>query len=334
MEYNTAFLLISVRIIQMQTPKILAALANDRAAHNIAQKFESSLKAIEQGVADKKMWNSDYENFKYWVNEGCEKALDQAAEPWRDQYRAGQRPTYSANDPRFNIGYMVSPLHARGFLNRLKKYANEPAVAAYITVLEEVAPVGELMKTLKPYIVKGRKPNPNPGPEPDLTNTGVCPVCMKRQKLTFDSKMVDHGYTVPQGWGGRNGHCLGFKHQPYELSNEGCIFFKGILVRQREGNLEYIQKLEAREIPEFTRTRQMYVGPGRYKPEVEITKKGDPKYEDMVKMEIEKTKTENSHLTSDIKSTDKLIADWKLQPLKYGGPETQERWKSRLTPKP
>ena len=318
----------------MQTPKILAALANDRAAHNISQKFENALKAIEQGVADKKMYNADYENFKYWINEGCDKALDAAAEPWREMSRAGQRPSYNANDPRFNIGYSVSPLHARGFLNRLKKYSNEPVVAPYVAVLEEVAPVGELLKQLKPFIVKGRKPNPNPGPEPNLTNTGICPVCLRRQKLTFDSKMVDHGYTVPQGWGGRNGHCMGFKHAPYELSNEGCIFFKGVLERQKQGNLEYIQKLEAGEIPEFTRTYKMYKGPGRYESETVVTKQGDPKYPQMVQAEIEKTKQENSMINGDLKTTQKLIDDWKLQPLKHGGPETQERWKSRLAPKP
>ena len=215
----------------MQTPKILAALANDRAAHNISQKFENALKAIEQGVADKKMYNADYENFKYWINEGCDKALDAAAEPWRELYRQGQRNIpYKESDPRFTIGYSVSPLHARGLLNRLKKYANEPAVAPYIAVLEEVAPVGELLKQLKPFIVKGRRPNENPV-EVDNTNTGVCPVCLRRQKLTFDSKMVDHGYTVPHGWGGRNGHCLGFKHAPYELSSEGCVYFLSIQQR-------------------------------------------------------------------------------------------------------
>lgn len=318
----------------MQTPKILAALASSRAANNLPAKFESSLKALEQGVADKKMWNADYENFKYWVNEGCEKALDKAADPWHELARAGQRPPYNANDPRFNIGYMLSPLHARSFLNKLKKYAGEPAVDAYIAILEEVAPVGELMKTLKPYIVKGRKPNPNPGPGPDLSNTGTCPVCMKIQKLSFDSKMVDHGYTVPHGWGGRNGHCLGFKHQPYELSNEGCVFYKTILKNQRAANDGYIVRLEKGEVPQFTRRYKSYKGPGKWEEITEVTKKGDPKYDGIVKTEIEKTKQENSYIDSDLKIYQGYIDNWTLQPLKYGGPETQERWKTRLAPKP
>ena len=97
--------------MQMQTPKILAALANDRAAHNIASKFESSLKAIEQGVADKQMWNSDYENFKYWVNEGCDKALDAAV--WLPRV-----------DDLSWLGLALDVLHERLLVNLTSKETN------------------------------------------------------------------------------------------------------------------------------------------------------------------------------------------------------------------
>jgi hypothetical protein len=176
--------------------------------------------------------------------------------------------------------------------------------------------------------------NPNPGPAPDLSNTGTCPVCFNTQKLTFDSRMVDHGYQVPHGYGGRAGHCIGFKHMPYELSSEGNVYFKGMLESQKKANVEYLRRLNAREVPEFTRHYKMYKGPGKYEHVTEVTKKGEPKYEGMVTAEIAKVERDQKFLTSDIATQTKLIADWKVQPLKYGGPETQGRWKTRLAPKP
>lgn len=319
----------------MNTPKIEAALTSNPKMQNALPKFKTNLAIFEQAKIDQKIYNVDFENAKYWVHQGCDYALSAAAEPWRELFRSRNRDSYVYNsaDPRNNIGYMTSPLHAQGFYNKLKKYEKEPAVAAYLEVLAEVAQIGNLEKEIKPFIVKGRKPSTNPPKEVDLTNTGICPVCFRRQKLTFDSKMVDHGYTIPQGWGGRNGHCLGFKHAPYELSSEGCVYFKGILEQQLKANENYIQRLQAGEVPEFRRTYRTYKGPGRWENQEEITRKGDEKYPRLVETETQKTQGENDFIKSDIKRVQQLINDWKLQPLKHGGPETQERWKSRLPQK-
>lgn len=316
----------------MNTSKIEAALASSPKTQHTLPKFKANLAIFEQAKADQKIYNVDFENAKYWVHQGCEYALEVAAEAWRERYRQSTQ-SYQNNDPRWNIGYMVSPLHAQGFYNKLKKYENDPAVKAYMEVLEEVAQIGALEKEIKPFIVKGRKPSGKPPVELDLSNTGICPVCFKRQKLTFDSKMVDHGYTVPHGWGGRNGHCLGFKHAPYELSNEGVIYYKGILEGQQKRNADYIARLKAGEIPEFERRFKTYKGPGKWEPVVEVIKKGEPRYDEIVSAEIAKTEQEQKFLESDIVKADKLIKDWTLQPLKYGGPETQERWKHRLQQK-
>jgi hypothetical protein len=149
----------------MNTPKIDAAIQSDPRAGNYLQKFQSSVRELETALADKHVWNSDFENIKYWLSRGSEMALDQAAEPWRELYRQGNREHYREGDPRFNIGYTTSPLHAQGFYNKLKKYQNEPAVASYLEVLAEVAQIGEMMKQVKLFIEKGRKPSP-PKPDP------------------------------------------------------------------------------------------------------------------------------------------------------------------------
>lgn len=149
----------------MNTPKIDAAINSNPKTQHSLPKFQSALKQLEQGIADKQIWNTDFENVKYWVSRGVEYALDEAAEPWRELYRQGKRDHYKEGDPRWNIGYSTSPLHAKGYYTRLLKYKDQSEVASYLEVLGEVAQVGELLKQIKPFIQKGRKPAP-PKPDP------------------------------------------------------------------------------------------------------------------------------------------------------------------------
>jgi hypothetical protein len=149
----------------MNTPKIDATLQSNPKTQRSVEKFHNGVAMLEKGLAEQKMWNTEYETAKYWINQGAEYALSEAAEPWRELYRQGKRDHYKEGDPRWNIGYSTSPLHATSYYNKLKKYQSQPEVASYMEVLAEVGQVGEMMKKIKPFIVKGRKPAP-PKPDP------------------------------------------------------------------------------------------------------------------------------------------------------------------------
>jgi hypothetical protein len=141
--------------------------------------------------------------------------------------------------------------------------------------------------------------------------------------------MVDHGYTLHDGWGSRNGHCLGFNHRAYELSNEGNVFFKKILDQNLLESTEYLRRLGSREILEFTIPQRVRKG-GQFETVYTTTKVGDSGYESLVIQTMASTQLHIRQITSSILDQNKYIADWTLQPLKHGGSETQERWKSRL----
>jgi len=295
------------------------------------ERFEKAIKTLEDGLANKHIWNVDYVDAKDTLSNAADKALDAAYAPLRTFYyhEGGERwRSWEHNDPRHNLG-LSQFLYAPSFLLKLKKVKDAPELKPYIAMLTEIAQVAELVKAVKPFIEKGRKPNPN-AVEPDYSNTGICPVCMRRQKLTLDSLMVAHGYTVPRGWGGRNGMCIGRGHQAWELSPEGTIYYKGILESALKSNKNSLKKLLNGEIAELSETVRVRKGFGSFEDERRTYKKGEPGYDRVFKSEQFQFESNIRSLTSEISGLDTRIKAWKKEPLKYGGAETQKRWESKL----
>jgi hypothetical protein len=58
--------------------------------------------------------------------------------------------------------------------------------------------------------------------------------------------------------------------------------------------------------------------------------RGTPDYERVKQSSIFSIESNIRFLTSDIETVTGRIENWKAEPLKYGGAETQERWKSRM----
>ena len=304
----------------MNTPKILASLKSEPAVYT--SRFESALVDLETAKDDKKIWNTDFENAKYYLHHACEHALDAAAEPWRELYRAGQQPAYRDNDPRFNIGYMVSPLHAAGFVKKLQKFAKEPAVAAYLEVLEEVALIGNLEKEIKPFIVKGRKPVVKDAQKlyDETFNTGVCAICANRQKLD-DLKMVMHGYQMSgenhSGW--RVGKCFGVGYKPYELSNEANVAFAPVLESHRQDILSALDAWQSGKITTLNVQRTKRENGQRVDYQVTYTLAENPyEFNQEKGYRIARLESELRMVDSDIKTNNAKIQQWTLQPLAYG----------------
>ena len=304
----------------MNTPKIEAAL-HSQPAHYLS-KFESALASLEQAKIDKRIWNTDFEDKKYWLHHACEHALDAAAEPWRELYRTGERPYYNSNDPRFSIGYMVSPLHAQGLYNRLKKFEKEPAVAAYLEVLVEVAAVGNLEKEIKPFIVKGRKPVVKTAQQEydETFNTGICAICANRQKLD-DLKMVMHGYQMSgenhSGW--RMGKCFGVAYKPYELSNEANVAFAPVLESHRQDVLASLDAWKTGKITTVNVERTKRENGRRVDYQVTYTLAENPfEFNREKDYRVSRLEYDLRATNDDIATNNAKIQQWKLQPLKYG----------------
>lgn len=162
-------------------------------------------------------------------------------------------------------------------------------------------------------------------------------MCMRRQKLTLDSKMVAHGYTIPRGWGGRNGMCIGHGYPAWEISPEGAIAFKkGMENYLAELNRvrDNLQNSKPPTLSEMVQVRKPKTMGGltslQYENERRTYDKGTPDYERVRKIELANTENAIRYITSDIEAVGARIDNWKAQPLMYGGAETQERWKSKM----
>ena len=319
----------------MDIPNLLRYVEPARV--NVAR-LKTAVKTIEDGIATKHIWNTDYEDAKGAISRAWENIDNVAHDYLTDLY---VYRTWQENDPRLNMG-LCGFLNTPGWLAKLKKVKNAPELANYIAVIEEVAALAELVKAVKPYVVKGRKPavltdKQRAEQEADLKNTGMCPVCMKRQKLSINSTLVAHGYTVPRGWGGRNGMCMGHNYKAWELSPEGAVAFKEYMENYLARQKNLLADLQASKFPELREKVSVrkaengrFIG---YVDEVRTYAKGTPEYEKVRQTNIFSTERNIEYLNSDIASVGDRIKNWKAEPLKYGGAETQERWKSKLLKK-
>lgn len=286
------------------------------------QQFEEGLAKLDAALAAGQIWNTEYQDWTYWVKAACEHAQHVASDGVRSV-----DDRYPDNDPRWDIGYAFQPNQAGGLLKRLSKLKPElitPQIRGYMDVLAEIAGVWAYLQQFKAIIVKGRKPNPN-RVEPDVTNTGNCSICEKLQKLSKGQGMVDHGFAISNGvhyYGQRVGHCFGVGYKPFELSNEGnlafIVYLKENLVTAEEC-LAALKSGSVTEIPYVVRVRK---GFGEYTNESRKAVKGTPEYDKELETAIVRTEQHVSQLNSDIKVQTAKAQKWTLQPLPHGGPKT------------
>ena len=109
------------------------------------------------------------------------------------------------------------------------------AIAAFLEFWAPYITASELLVSVKPLIVKGRKPAENPSlTARTIDHTGTCGCCQRNIKMTDGGRIWDHGYTIDgrgRGVGSsyKNGNsCFGVGYEPIEISPR---VWKDLLVR-------------------------------------------------------------------------------------------------------
>lgn len=317
----------------MDTPHIDAAIKNnERLEIHLLQ----AKRAMQKALDERKIWNTDFQDAKASINQAAEAALRPVYEAVLTLYHKREVQHVENFDMEPFSMFFSAPSTAK-HLRMLKqmgwfpgKTSDDPAyklVFRYADILDDADNLLDTLKLLKPLIVKGRKPAENPK-EIDLTNTGICSVCLRRQKLNINRDLVAHGYELR--WGARNGICYGAGHKAFELSPEGAEAFLGVLRGTLRSYERYLGELQAREPNTMSWEERKRIGFGQYETIEHEEPKGTEKYERLIEKAIDKTESDLVALKLDIEVIINRIQNWELKPLKYGGPETQKRWESKF----
>ena len=336
----------------LTTPFVDAILDKEGRLSSRQRRFEEAKKTLVDGIANQVIYNPEYVQAK----DSIRWALDFAFRRMHDAIIEAQRAkafeyfagSYDYWDFSMSFDAASVPKQYRTLTKKFNKYTPGKdagpeqeglnAIYRYMDVLTDAMSMVNLLKEAKPFIVKGRNPpvltdQQRQQQEADLKNTGICPVCMRRQKLNFEGQMVAHGYTIPRGWGGRNGMCMGHGYKAWELAPDGAIAYKASMevfladLKKLEDNL---RNSRSPSLSEKVRVRKNF---GQYEDELRTYERGSAPYEKIRTSNLYSTESSIHYITEDIETITGLIANWKAQPLKYGGAETQERWKSRLLKK-
>src|SRR5271156_1455937 len=284
--------------------------------------FEIALHTIEAGIQAGKIWNQEFQDAKSNVSSGCEHAQHIASSFATNKSRRG-----SYYDCRDNIGYAFGMNQAAKMSRELKKLGKKnpdiltSGITAYIETLDQIDAIWKWLQSVKPIIVKGRRPNENKTEAQiaiELRNTGLCAICDCRQKLD-EGKMVMHGYTMSDynHSGYRVGKCFGVKYSCYELSNEANVAYAPVLTSQLKGYKSALKTLKSGTIETLTVKRDTYVDHKRAAVNVTLLK-GTEEFDRELAGQISQLERFIGYTKSDIAENDAKIANWTLQPLKYG----------------
>jgi hypothetical protein len=282
------------------------------------RRFERAIDDLNKGLREKKIWNVEINDAKFALSNGIDRALDVICE----RSRANRGTNFRYEEWMNDFSSYCSFNQAAGRIKRLTKTAQTNAVVAdYIKALKEVDAIWQAIKTLKPYIQKGRRPNENKTEAQialELKNTGMCAICNRRQKLKND-KIVHHGYKMSDynHSGYRIGKCFGTKYLCYELSNEANVAYAPVLARQLKDYQAQLKHLKSGTIETLVVFREKYVD-GRLQNVSNVLTKGTPEFDRELGSEIYQKECFLRYTKSDIKANDAKISNWKLQPLKYG----------------
>jgi hypothetical protein len=303
--------------LTLATP-ILSALTHQKDPRS-GRSFDLAIACLNNGVANKKIWNVEVTDAKFTISNGVDRALNQITERHRQVRDANFRYEDWMND--FS-GY-CSFNQAKGRIARLTKNGPKfPIMSEYLSALEEVVAIWNTIQSLKPFIVKGRRPNENKTEAQiaaELKNTGICAICARRQKLD-DNRMVHHGYQMSDynHSGYRIGKCFGTGYLCYELSNEANVAYAPVLKAQLKGYQSALKTLKSGTVLTFSVKREKYLG-GKLVKVGETLLKGTTEFDTELDFQIGQTEQFIKYTKSDIKDNDARISGWTLQPLKYGG---------------
>lgn len=202
-------------------------------------KAKAAFDAISRAYEAKHIWNTDIKDHKYYLDRAYDDAIKAArdvmlklawasneANPHRDRRNC---PYWQALDYT-GFGYVSAASNLR-LLNKIKDMPEDgqAALADIIAVHATAKGVWELLKALKPYVIKGRKPSENPRKTPPRTieHTGTCAVCGWNIKMEADGGLYHHGFNIR--WGFRSGKCPGVGYPAWEVSAKGAIAYLNLM---------------------------------------------------------------------------------------------------------
>ena len=310
------------------TDKITVTFSTPYIRHGYTQpdRFADAVATLDAAKTAGEIYNQEFQNAKGYISGGCEHAQHIAAEGAHVRDNGGSVIRYG--DVRDDIGYAFGMNQAAKMSRNLKKLSADKmtdGIQDYIATLDLIAEWFQFLKSLKPIIKKGRRPNVNKTEAmiaEENFNTGVCAICACRQKLESTFKfptMVMHGYQMSEynHAGYRLGKCFGVTYKPYELSPEANIAFKPVLASHRTGIKKAIATLP--KLTEVIVNSHKWEGGKRVAVSVTYTKEANQyEFNQEIASRQSHLEYELGMVEDDIKINDAKIENWTLQPLKYG----------------
>lgn len=220
---------------------------------------------------------------------------------------------------------MVSPgvQQRPGTREETSEIRQRPTCCTDDALFVEAAQLLELCKLAKAVAVKGRRPVEKTVEQlrDETFNTGVCAICINRQKLTDATKMVMHGYQMSDynHAGYRVGSCFGVGYKPYELSNEANLAFAPVLEIHRLGLENALQTWASGKITSVDITREKREGGSQVEYTVTYTLAANPaEFNREKETRVARLESELRMIDADIRVNNDRIQKWTLQPLMFG----------------
>lgn len=288
------------------------------------ERWSNALAVLNRAIAEQRIYNVEMQDVVKWdLNHGIEAALEVLLEAFSPNYmKVKNRYIQNEREVVWNdVSSFCQFNQAKGRIARIKKQPvllkDFPILNTYIAALQEIVTINDAIVSLKPFIIKGRKPAENSTPV-DLTNTGTCAICMHTQKLTGGQKMVHHGFQISDGagnyFGFRSGSCFGVSRKPYELSCEANEAYLVVLNNHLTEAKHRLKQLRSGKVTKLMTVKHEKVGYRWVDTPVEI-KKGEEGFEQVLETAIARAESEVRSIEFAIEIQTGLVKNWTRKPL-------------------
>jgi len=280
------------------------------------ERFVHALETLNMGIANKRIWNAEINDAKYYLANGVERALGVIC----DRRRSSRSTDHQYQEWENDFSSYCSFNQAAGRIKRLSKNAPKTSVMRdYIAALGEIAAIWKAIQAARPFVVKGRRTNEDKTPErvaAELWNTGTCAICDRRQKLD-KGIVVHHGFQMSEynHSGNRMGKCFGTGYWCYEFSNEANTALAPVLAERLRDLRAALGTLKSGTVETLTVTRWKY----SHSPYNVILRRGAPEFDRELASQVLETEMHLRRTKAEIAANDAKIKGWSLRPLAYGG---------------
>ena len=260
--------------------------------------FEDITAALDNAIEAGHIYNVDFVSLK----DAAARLFRMASGEVQRVHLNGDRSNESAKNLYFEMPDGLHNFPSRKFTGLVEACTDTEMRATAEALIATWKPVADKIKTVKPMIIKGRKPSTTPRrtPERTIENTGTCSCCGRNVKLKA-GKIVAHGYTVRYGW--QMGNCFGVGYDPIEVSTEGLVALVSYLN-------DYIDRTTTSLSAMVNDTCEVY-----YDRRSNKIERDNDRFEQYRQMTIRKTRSDLEQAQRSLDSTRKSIATWESRPL-------------------